>query len=78
MEDPGSFAVRGALLDLERLGARVVTVGALLVLGDAFVDFAAERQLPIEALQRMPYNLWTPSQCSLCKAGVPLEILSTS
>jgi orotate phosphoribosyltransferase len=71
-------AVRGALLDLEKLGARAVTVGALLVLGDTFVDFAAERQLPIETLQRMPYNVWTPSQCPLCEAGVPLEILSTS
>lgn len=71
-------AVRGALSDLERLGAHVVAVGALLVLGDPFVKFAADRQLPLEALQRMAYNLWTPSQCPLCIAGEPLEILCTS
>ena|ERR1700674_2315264 len=71
-------AVRGALSHLEALGARVVAVGALLVLGDAFVNFAAERRLPLEALQRTPYNLWTPPQCPLCIAGEPLEILSNS
>ena len=72
------LAVRGALSHLEALGARVVAVGALLVLGDAFVNFAAERRLPLEALQRTPYNLWTPPQCPLCIAGEPLEILSNS
>jgi orotate phosphoribosyltransferase len=71
-------AVRGTLSDLEKLGARVVAIGALLVLGDAFVDFAAERQLPLEALQRMPYSLWPPAQCPLCIAGEPLEILDNS
>jgi orotate phosphoribosyltransferase len=71
-------AVRGTLADLQALRARVVVIGAPLVLGDAFVNFASERRVPIEALQRMPYNLWTPQECPLCTAGEPLESLSNS
>ncbi len=71
-------AVRGTLSDLRKLGANVVAIAAPLVLGNTFVDFAAAHQVPLEALQRLPYNLWTPSQCPLCKAGEPLETLSNS
>ena len=69
-------AVRGALTDLDRLGAQVVVVGALLVLGPSFIDFATRRGLPIETLSELPYNLWPPDECPLCKSGVPLEIAS--
>jgi orotate phosphoribosyltransferase len=71
-------AVRGTLADLQALRAKVVVIGAPLVLGDEFVRFAAERRIPLEALQRMPYNLWTPEECPLCIAGEHLESLSTS
>ena len=71
-------AVRGAFSDLQALGARVVAIGALLALGDAVADFAAEHHIPLELLQQMPNNLWTPSQCPLCAAGKPLEIVAIS
>ena len=69
-------AVRGTYEDLNGLNANVVVVGSLLVLGDAFMVFARERHLPVEALDRLPYNIWTPTDCPLCQDGVPLEELS--
>jgi orotate phosphoribosyltransferase len=71
-------AVRGAFSDLQALGAGVVAIGALLALGDAITEFAAEHHVALELLEHMPNNLWTPSQCPLCVAGTPLEIVGTS
>jgi orotate phosphoribosyltransferase len=71
-------AVRGTYFDLQALGARVVAIGALLALGDAITEFAAEHHIPLEILERMPNNLWTPSECPLCAAGMPLEATGTS
>jgi len=71
-------AVRGALSDLRAIGADVVAIGALLVLGDSFVDFTADDHLALETLEKMPHNSWTPSECPLCAARMPLEFLATS
>jgi orotate phosphoribosyltransferase len=68
-------AVRGAFADLEACGARIVAVGALLVLGSAMATFAAEKNVPLEALTRMPHNIWPPSACPLCADGLLLEVL---
>jgi orotate phosphoribosyltransferase len=70
--------VRGTFSDLQALGAGVVAFGALLALGDAIAEFAAEHHVALELLERMPNNIWTPSQCPLCAAGMPLEIVGTS
>ncbi|MFI5179656.1 MAG: orotate phosphoribosyltransferase [Vicinamibacterales bacterium] len=69
-------AVRGAFGDLQSLGATVVAIGALLVLGDPIRDFARERGVPIETLVQHPYNMWTPEHCPLCAAGTPLDIVA--
>ena len=69
-------AVRGTYDDLIRLDANVVVVGSLLLLGEPFNAFARERSLRVEALERMPYNLWTPGACPLCRSGAPLDDLS--
>jgi orotate phosphoribosyltransferase len=71
-------AVRGTYFDLQALGAEVVAIGALLALGDAITEFTAERHVALELLERMPNNLWTPSECPLCAAGKPLEIVGMS
>ena len=71
-------AVRGSFSDLQTLGASVVGIGALLALGDDIAEFAAENRVALELLERMPSNLWTPSECPLCAAGVTLEIVGTS
>jgi orotate phosphoribosyltransferase len=66
-------AVRGAVADLRSLGASVVAVGALLVLGERMTEFADANGLALDALAHLPYNLWEPAQCPLCLGGVPLE-----
>jgi orotate phosphoribosyltransferase len=71
-------AVIGTFTDLRSIGANVVAIGTLLALGDTIQAFAAEHGIPLELLQHMPNNLWTPSQCPLCAAGQPLEIIGTS
>src|SRR5258708_20705071 len=71
-------AVQGTFFDLQALGAGVVAIGALLALGDAVTEFAAKHHVALELLERMPNNLWTPSECPLCAAGMPLEIVGTS
>jgi len=71
-------AVRGTFYDLEAIGVDVVAIGALLALGDAIGEFAAEHNVGLELLERMPNNLWTPSECPLCAAGMPLEIVGMS
>ncbi len=71
-------AVRGTFFDLRKLEADVVAIGALLALGDAIGEFAVEQRVALELLKRMPNNLWAPSQCPLCAAGMPLEIVGMS
>jgi orotate phosphoribosyltransferase len=71
-------AVRGTFFDLQGHGSEVIAIAALLALGDAIGKFAAEHCVALELLERMPNNLWMPSDCPLCAAGMPLEIVSTS
>jgi len=71
-------AVLGAWTDLQEQGARVVAIGALLVLGEPIVKFAAEQKISLETLKQMPNNLWVPAKCPLCAAGEPIEIVGTS
>jgi orotate phosphoribosyltransferase len=66
-------AVRGTFTDLVECGARPVVVGTLLVLGPAAASFAADRAMALESLAVLPNNLWLPSECPLCSAGVPLD-----
>jgi orotate phosphoribosyltransferase len=66
-------AVRGAYANLQELGAQVVAVGSLAVMGTPFVTFARERALPLEVLAHVPHNLWIPAECPLCQQGVPAE-----
>jgi orotate phosphoribosyltransferase len=66
-------AVRGTIADLRACGARPVTLGALLVLGDAASTFAAEEAIPLESVSRLPNNLWQSAECPLCARHVPLE-----
>jgi orotate phosphoribosyltransferase len=71
-------AAVGTFSDLEAIGVDVVAIGALLALGDAIGEFATEHNVGLELLERMPNNLWTPSECPLCAAGMPLETAGRS
>jgi orotate phosphoribosyltransferase len=66
-------AARGTYAELQVHGSQAVVVGALLVLGTAGVDFFQRHGLAVEAMARLPYNLWSPAECPHCAAGVPLQ-----
>jgi orotate phosphoribosyltransferase len=66
-------AVRGTFAALQESGAKLVAVGALLVLGDWAPGYFAARGIPSESLMQLPSGLWEPAQCPLCAAHVPLE-----
>jgi orotate phosphoribosyltransferase len=66
-------SVRGTFEDLKSCGAEVVAIGALLVLGTAASQFAVEKNVPLKTLGHAANNIWIPSGCPLCAAGVPLE-----
>jgi orotate phosphoribosyltransferase/GNAT superfamily N-acetyltransferase len=66
-------AVRGAFADLVDCGAQVVALGTLLVLGATAATFSAERGLTLETLASLKNDLWLPSECPLCGAGMPLD-----
>ena len=66
-------AVRGTHADLIDCGARPVALGALVVFGDAAAQFAANYGLALEGIARMPFDMWRPGNCPLCKAGVALD-----
>jgi orotate phosphoribosyltransferase len=66
-------AVRGAVADLQACGARLIVIGALLVLGSHAAAFATGAGVSLESLAYLPNSLWEPSACPLCASGVPLE-----
>jgi orotate phosphoribosyltransferase len=66
-------AVRGAFAHLQTLGARIVAIGSLVVLGPSIAAFASDRGVPLEAVAELPMNVWEPSACPLCASGLPLE-----
>jgi orotate phosphoribosyltransferase len=71
-------AVRGTFADLETWGALPVAIGVLAVLGKEAARFAAEKRVALEALSSLPNELWTPSECPLCRRGVALTETGTS
>jgi len=66
-------ALRGTYTELQAHGALSVVAGALLVLGSTGADFFTERHVPVEAVVRDDYKLWSPEDCLLCHEGLPLE-----
>jgi orotate phosphoribosyltransferase len=66
-------ATRATLADLRACGARVLAIGALLVLGSRAAELAAAEGLALERVAALDNPLWAPDECPLCAAGVPLE-----
>ena len=65
-------AVRGTAESLREIGAQLVAIGALLVLGDWSARYAAENNLSLEALDMQPFEMWRPADCPLCARGEAL------
>jgi len=65
-------AVLGTLKDLYECGADPVAIGTLAARGSSATVLARENGLVLEALASFPGEMWKPSECPLCAAGVPL------
>jgi orotate phosphoribosyltransferase len=66
-------SLRATCAELRAHGADPLVAGALLVLGTAGEEFFAEQGLATAAGARDDYELWLPSECPRCAAGVPLD-----
>ncbi len=66
-------SVRATVAALQSIGAPTVVVGALMVLGSAAIEHFGSLDVPVVALGKEAFNLWTPAECRQCQAGVPLE-----
>jgi orotate phosphoribosyltransferase len=66
-------SVRATTTELEAAGASTVVVGALVILGSEAVEHFSARGVPLVAVTRADFNLWTPSDCPLCRTGERLE-----
>lgn len=66
-------AIRGTFTDLVEAGAIPVAIAALLVLGPAAAEHAAEHDLALISLASLSHDLWTPAGCPLCARGQDLE-----
>lgn len=68
-------ATRATFTALTALGARPVAMGSLLLLGETALPFCAANGLAVEAIARVPNDLWEPAACPMCAAGEPLSSL---
>jgi orotate phosphoribosyltransferase len=66
-------AVRGTCEDLQDCGAQVAVVATLAILGDAALEYFADRNVPVTWLEQLPNEIWLPAECPLCAAGAPLD-----
>jgi orotate phosphoribosyltransferase len=66
-------SVRATASALVEAGASVAVIGTLMTLGSVGLDHFAEVGLPVEALGRGDFSMWTPDGCPLCEAGTPLQ-----
>lgn len=65
-------AVRGTMRDVRACGGVVAAIGSLVLLGGEADRFCERESIPLEALERIPFEIWDPSMCPLCAAGEPL------
>jgi orotate phosphoribosyltransferase len=68
-------SVRATIASASAADASIAVVGTLVVLGDTAIGHFDNERIPIEALERKPFSMWTPTECPLCSAGIPLETL---
>ena len=71
-------SVRATAAELTAAGATVVVVGALLLLGIGAAEHFSNVGVPLVALARQEFNLWSPAECPLCRMETPLENPDTS
>jgi orotate phosphoribosyltransferase len=67
-------AVRGTFDDLIACDAQPVVIATLAILGTAAASFARDKHVALERLCELPNTIWTPAECPLCAAHVPLSL----
>ena len=65
-------ASRGTFASLVAAGAKPVVVGALLLVGQAARRHFEPLGVAVEAVSETEGTLWSPAECPLCAAGVPI------
>jgi orotate phosphoribosyltransferase len=66
-------STRATMSELTGVGAQILVVGALMLLGDRGERYFAERSIPVVTSARERLSLWEPHHCPLCQAGVAIE-----
>jgi orotate phosphoribosyltransferase len=66
------WAIRSTCTDLVRHGGVPVVAAALLASAGAAARIASDLNIPLHSIAPLPGHLWTPEQCPLCVAGMPL------
>jgi orotate phosphoribosyltransferase len=66
-------SVRATVAALSESGASVPVVASFLVLGDVARGHFEARAIPLVSLEERDFDLWTPTDCPLCREGAPLE-----
>ena len=66
-------AVRGTYADVMTCSGRPIALGALFVFGETAAGFARQRGLAFEGIAQLPFAMWLPEACPLCRAGAALE-----
>ena len=66
-------ALRATVAAVRHAGGKVVSLGALLRLGDTVEPYLTEQGLSLHALDMRDNTLWPAQQCPLCARGVPLD-----
>jgi orotate phosphoribosyltransferase len=62
----------GTLKDLYECGANPVAIGTLATRGSSASVLARANGLVLETLASFPGDMWKPSECPMCAAGIPL------
>jgi orotate phosphoribosyltransferase len=66
-------SVRATVSALNATGAATVVIGAIVLLGNQATEYFSTLGVPLVALARQEFNLWTPAECPLCRTEVRLE-----
>ena len=66
-------AIRGTFSDLRACGAEPVVIAALAILGESAAKFAADHNLALETMARLPNEIWAPAECPLCVRRISVE-----
>src|SRR5262245_4286728 len=66
-------AVLATLSEMQRAGAKVVVIGALLTLGPARMRIGETENIPLIGLRSAASHIWTVAECPCCAAKQPLD-----